>query len=372
MTGASKVRTLFPQSGKISGKNSEFAIPPEPPVEAGAARRLLHKAARFLPARALKPFGRPVVLGFHGVAPEIRDARIEVNHHERDVFYALAKTLRAEFQVLPLEALEHVRKAPTRYNRAVFLTSDDGYANTLTLAADILDGLRLPWSLFLTTRHIETGEPNPLFVARLFFFFAPKGSYALPHLPSPVVLGEDRAAIAATTISAMKSIDAEKARETVAAMAHALTAPGLDELVSRFPSERYLSWDDVVGLAKRGVEIGAHAHWHWPMNAAQTDATIAEQAKLPRALISAHVGRCRYFAYPFGNVRDVSHAAWCAVRNAGYAAAFTTKSATLDAGGNAWLLPRYALEFREPHLASLIPMLRIGNSRLLSWQRQLR
>ncbi len=336
--------------------------------DGGQARRLLRRAARCIPARALKPFGRPVVLGFHGVVPRILDDRIEVSHHARDAFYAIAKTLRAQFQVLPLEALEDVRRNPRRHGRTVFLSSDDGYANTLTLAADILDEMRLPWSFFVTTHHIEAGEPNPLFVARLFFFFARAGSYAIPHLANPVVLGKDRAATATRTISAMKRLDSGKARETVAAMARALPSPGLDKLVSRFASERFLSWSDVAALAKRGVEIGAHAHWHWPMNAAQTDATIAEQAERSRALVEAHVGSCRYFAYPFGNVGDVSRAAWRAVRDAGYAAAFTTKSATLDAAANDWLLPRYALEFREPNLASLLPMLRFGNSRLRRWQ----
>jgi peptidoglycan/xylan/chitin deacetylase (PgdA/CDA1 family) len=324
-----------------------------------------------VPLRALQAFGRPVVLGFHGVAHRILDHRIEVSQHARDAFYAIAKILHAQFQVLPLEALDDVRKNPDRHSRTVFLSSDDGYANTLTLAADILDEMRLPWSLFVTTHHIETGEPDPLFVARLFFFFARAGSYAIPHLASQVVLGEDRAATAARTISAMKRLDAGKAREAVAAMARALSAPVLDELASRFVSERFLSWDDVAALAKRGVGIGAHAHWHWPMNAAQTDSTIVEQAERSRALVTAHVGSCRYFAYPFGNVGDVSRAAWRAVRDAGYAAAFTTKSATLDAGRNDWLLPRYALARREPNLAALLPMLRLGNSRLRGWQRAL-
>jgi peptidoglycan/xylan/chitin deacetylase (PgdA/CDA1 family) len=336
--------------------------------EAGQARRLLRGAARFVPAMALRPFGRPVVLSFHGVTSHVLDDRMEVNQHERDAFYAIAKILRTQFHVLPLEALEDVRKYPGRHSRTVFLSSDDGYANTLTIAADILDELRLPWSLFVTTHHMETGEPNPLFVARLFFFFAPAGSHAIPHLANPVVLGEDRAATAAQTIAAMKQLDTEKAREAVAAMGRALSASTLGELISRFPSERYLSWDDVAALAKRGVEIGAHAHWHWPMNAAQTNATIAEQAERSRALVTSHVGSCRYFAYPFGNVGDISRAAWRAVRDAGYAAAFTTKSATLDAGTNDWLLPRYALEFREPNLASLVPLLRLGNTRLRNWQ----
>ena len=145
----------------------------------------------------------------------------------------------------------------------------------------------------------------------------------------------------------------------------------LNALIARFPSERFLDWTQVATLAARGVEIGAHAHWHWPMNAAQTPDYVRQQTLLARDAIAAHVGQCRYFAYPFGNVRDVSPAAWHAVRDAGYRNAFTTMSATLDAGSNPWLLPRYALMPQEPNLPAFLPMLRSGNPRLSRWQRGL-
>ena len=311
------------------------------------------------------------MLVFHGVTPRISDDRIEINHHARDAFYRIGKTLSRQFQVLPLEALEDARKRPERHTRTVFLSSDDGYANTLSQAADILDELKLPWSLFIATHHIETGELNPLFIARLFFFFAPPGSYSIRHLAKPIVLGKRRTTVAAQTISRLKQLDAKMAREAVAAMADALPGTTRQELVSRFSSERYLRWDEVAALAKRGVEIGAHAHWHWPMNAAQSEATIAEQVEKSRALVASHVGCCRFFAYPFGNAGDISREAWRMVRDAGCVAAFTTKSATLDASGNDWLLPRYVLKGREPNLPSLLPLLRMGNSRLRNWQREL-
>jgi peptidoglycan/xylan/chitin deacetylase (PgdA/CDA1 family) len=311
------------------------------------------------------------MLLFHGVTPRICDDRIELNHHARDAFYRIAKTLSLQFQVLPLEALEDVRKRPEQHARTVFLSADDGYANTLTQAAEILDELRLPWSLFVATHHIETGEPNPLFLARLFFFFAPAGSYSIRHVAKPVVLGKRRAAVAAQTIARLKGLDAVKASEAVAAIASAMPGSMLQELVSRFPSERYLRWDEVAALAKRGVEIGAHAHWHWPMNAAQSETTIAEQVEKSRALVNSRVGCCRYFAYPFGNLGDVSRTAWRKVRDAGYMAAFTTKSATLDASTNNWLLPRYVLNTREPGLAAQLRLLGLGNTRLRSWQREL-
>ncbi|MEI9886239.1 MAG: hypothetical protein WDN08_06995 [Rhizomicrobium sp.] len=59
------------------------------------------------------------------------------------------------------------------------------------------------------------------------------------------------------------------------------------------------------------------------------------------------------------------------VRDVGYSHAFTTLSGTLDAGGNRFLLPRYGLAPRAPHLTTLISLLRAGNPRLGRFQRQL-
>src|SRR5690348_1665854 len=109
---------------------------------------VLRHAARYLPSRPLRPFGRPVAVFFHGVTERIHDPRIEINHHTTAAFRRIAARLKRDFQVLPPAALDDVLKDPDRHPRAVFLMSDDGYANTL-LAADILEELRLPWSLFV-------------------------------------------------------------------------------------------------------------------------------------------------------------------------------------------------------------------------------
>jgi peptidoglycan/xylan/chitin deacetylase (PgdA/CDA1 family) len=333
--------------------------------------RLLRLSARWIPSGALRAFGRPTVLVFHGVARRVELPAIEVNHHTVDEFFLLAKTLREYFDVLPLSALDDVLERPDRHPHAVFLTSDDGYLNTLTNAADILADLQLPWSLFVSTQHIDSGELNPLTIARLFFTFAPDGRYDIPHLKGPVDLRSDRANPAISTIRAMKDLDAAGAREALAAMVSVFSKSAWAELIERVASERFLGWPEVIALAARGVEIGAHAHWHWPMNEAQSAEYVAQQARVSREAVTGHVGHCENFAYPFGNARDVSTSAWQAVRDAGYRHAFTTMSATLDGGANRWLLPRYSLMPRERNLPAFLPMLRAGNARLAHWQRQL-
>lgn len=327
---------------------------------------IIRGAASWLPSSILRPFGRPAALFFHGVEPGIDDSRVQANHHHASRFADIAKCLKDNFDVMPLEMLPGVLRQPERYKRAIFLMSDDGYGNTLSNAADILSSFDLPWTLFVSTRHIDTAERSPVFVARLFLLFAPDGMYDIAHL-GQVVLGKDREGAARKFGLALKSLDAARADEAVAAMQTA--TPNLQTLIERFHSDAFLSWDEVRELKRRGVEIGAHADTHWAMHGGQSADYVRGQASLSRARVEAEIGPCRYFAYPFGNTRDVSRDAWQAVRDAGFAYAFTTLSGTLDASTNPWLMPRYGLRPEEPHLASLIPTLRLGNGRLANWQR---
>jgi peptidoglycan/xylan/chitin deacetylase (PgdA/CDA1 family) len=326
---------------------------------------------RWIPPAALAHAGQPAALFFHGVEPSTADPRLQTNHHEVAAFRAILDGLK-DFDVLPLDAIDDVLAHPARHSRSVFLMSDDGYRNTLTVAADILDEYRMPWTLFVSTAHIGSGVPNPVFVARLFFLHAPPGAYPLPHLGTVRLDSEkSREKSALSGIDGLRFLPGGKAEETLAAMRGAFAPGALEALIDGFASEKFLDWNEVRALARRGVTIGAHADSHWPMHGGQDDAWLARQAGHAKAHIEAEVGPCRFFAYPFGNKPDVGAAAWKAVRDAGFSHAFTTLSGSLAAGGNPWLLPRYGLGPRDSHIASLVPLLCTGNPRLRRWQASL-
>jgi peptidoglycan/xylan/chitin deacetylase (PgdA/CDA1 family) len=333
--------------------------------------QLARKAGRIIPPALLRHIGRPAALFFHGVEPVTLDSDIQTNHHELAAFEAIMATVRREFDVRPLSDIDTVLAAPAAHPRTVFLMSDDGYANTLSVAAPVLDGL--PWTLFVSTAHIGTGRPNPVFLARLFYFYAPNGVYYLPHMPDAVMLADrdSRLMAADAGIDRLRFSPAARAEETLAAMAGAFPPGRLAELAARFPSEHFLNWDGVRALKAKGVEIGAHADTHWPMHGGQNPAWLTHQARASRARIEAEVGPCRFFAYPFGNTPDIGSAAWAAVRDAGFSHAFTTLSGTLTDAANPWLLPRYGIGPKDTHIASLVPLLRLGNRRVRRFQQRL-
>jgi len=339
----------------------------------GTLGHLVRRAVRYVPPALVRGFAGPTAFLFHGVEPSTQDGRVQTNHHEVEIFHRIARNLKQNFEVLPLAALDEVLKRPERRSRVAFLMSDDGYANTLGVAADILEDLKLPWSLFLSTHHIDTGEHNPIFLARLFAYFCPEGTYWVPHFEKPIALGtaDRRDAWAAIIIERLRTLDATRAGQALKAMTDALAATGQSDLPQRFGSETFLSWDQARALHARGVEIGAHAHAHWPMHERQSCDHLREQAQTSRTRIEAEIGPCRYFAYPFGNVGDISTGAWRAVRDAGFDYAFTTLSGTLDASINPYLMPRYSLGPNDTRLGALAGILRAANPRLVRWQRAL-
>jgi len=331
--------------------------------------RLSRLTGNWIPAALARPFGAPTAVFFHGVERQISDPGLQINQHRLDAFEDVARLLKRDFDVLPLRAMADVLKRPAKHARALFLMSDDGYANTLTTAAPVLKAYGLPWTLFVSTHHIDTGEFTPPTLTRIFFLEAPKGAHDLPHFDAPVFLRsrEQREAEAAEAWKHLKNMAAPHAIRVLEFMKAVLAKTGID-IKQKYESENFLTWDQVRALERAGVEIGAHADTHWAMHENQPEDFLREQALRSKRRIEKEIGTCRFFAYPFGQRDDIGRKAWEAVRDAGYANAFTTIAGTLNASTNPWLLPRYGLAAEESNLAAFLPVLRANNGRLREWQ----
>jgi peptidoglycan/xylan/chitin deacetylase (PgdA/CDA1 family) len=334
--------------------------------------RLSRLTGNWIPAALARPFGAPTAVFFHGVEQRISDPALQVNQHRLDAFEDVARLLKRDFDVLPLRAMADVLKRPAKHARALFLMSDDGYANTLTTAAPVLKAHGLPWTLFVSTHHIDTGEFTPPTLTRIFFLEAPKGAHDLPHFDTPVFLGtrQQREAEAVEAWKHLKNMPAPQALRALGFMKDVLAKTGID-IKQKYESENFLTWDQVRALDRAGVEIGAHADSHWAMHEHQPQGFLREQALRPKQRIEKETGACRFFAYPFGQRDDIGRNAWEAVRDAGYENAFTTIAGTLNASTNPWLLPRYGLAAEESNLAAFLPVLRANNARLRTWQSQI-
>jgi peptidoglycan/xylan/chitin deacetylase (PgdA/CDA1 family) len=99
-----------------------------------------------------------------------------------------------------------------------------------------------------------------------------------------------------------------------------LDVPELADSVREHPAElETMGWDDLRGLAERGLELGSHtlSHPHLP---ALADDELRRELEESKARLEDELGRpCRYLAYPFGDEEERVRGA---ARRAGYDAAF--------------------------------------------------
>ena len=101
---------------------------------------------------------------------------------------------------------------------------------------------------------------------------------------------------------------------------HPLDVPELVGEAERYPEElRTLTWDELAGLAERGVEIGAHTKSH-PHLRELGDAEVRVELSESRERIEERLGRpCRLVAYPYG---EGDSRIFAAAREAGYEGGF--------------------------------------------------
>ncbi len=99
-----------------------------------------------------------------------------------------------------------------------------------------------------------------------------------------------------------------------------LDVPELREEAATNPEElRTLTWDELRGLAERGIELGAHtvSHPHLPR---LSDQELAAELRESRERVEDEIGRpCRFVAYPYG---EGDPRVFAAARRAGFEGGF--------------------------------------------------
>jgi peptidoglycan/xylan/chitin deacetylase (PgdA/CDA1 family) len=100
---------------------------------------------------------------------------------------------------------------------------------------------------------------------------------------------------------------------------------------------RLLDGEGLRSLGPLSIEVGAHSVTHRSLTAITPAELGAEVTRCRNRLASAGLGATRAFAYPYGRSNA---AVVAAVRDAGFAAAFTTRSGLVTASSDRYRLPR--------------------------------
>lgn len=274
------------------------------------------------------------ILAYHRVRESIEPPGFRF---DLDLISASAENFRAQMQVVrrhftPLrfdELLALIDAGRPLPPRAVLVTFDDGYDDNYHIAYPILRELGLSAMFFVSTAHIDRGEPFAFDWLVHLVCSTNSTRLQIPELgfdqPMPAPLAQRRA-LAAKVLDAIKAKDAAAQRHLIARLEREW---GQDRGAGHADC-RPMNWDQLREMRRGGMEVGSHGVAHHML------------AKLPRAEMSSEIVQSRdtlereldappqVLSYPVGGHDAFDQVVLDTVRDAGYRLACTYIAGTAD------------------------------------------
>jgi len=290
-----------------------------------------------------------LVLFYHGVEHEITDSDIQSLQVSFTVFRRQMEYLHRNFEVISAGQLaDRFEQRHAFTGGEVHLTFDDGYVNNLEVVAPYLHSLGMPFTVFVSTRHIDAGQRFPSYYLKTAFRFTEAANADFPSLGTRFDLGtaELRKHAERTVGCELKRVEQARVREIVRDLEALLPAERWVELNERFRSEAPMSWEQVRSLTMLGATIASHCHDHAILHAQQPHKEVQAQIALSRGRIESEIGTaCTQFAFPNGARGDLTQESITELRREGYRLAYTTIAGELQVDCNPYVLPRAPAPF---------------------------
>ncbi len=313
-------------------------------------------------SRRLAPGGRNGKLSifiFHRVLP-VADPLLPFEPSAKQ-FDWMVRFIARTFNVLPLSEAARRLQVGTLPPAAATITFDDGYADNLLIAWPILKRHGVPATFFITTAFLEGGRMWNDDVIEAF-----RLAQAAELDLDAFRLGRHRLGDAAervhgyeTVLGRLKYFEHRRRSEIAREIAARCAVPMASELM--------MTHRQLRTLHSEGAEIGGHTRTHPILenldDAAAQEEIVAGKRELEELLREA----VQVFAYPNGVPdRDCSARHGEMVRQAGFAAAVTTRQACATGASDIFQLPRFTPWDRTPlrfALRSLAPLARTTSER---------
>jgi peptidoglycan/xylan/chitin deacetylase (PgdA/CDA1 family) len=262
----------------------------------------------------------PIILMYHSVRDNVNGGSygIEISpaRFERHIAFVTAR-----YRVVPLVEFVDALGSGARADGMAAITFDDGFADNLGVASDILRKFAAPATVFVPTSFINRGY---------FWWDALPRFWAATPTQLSAVNEEVRALLPGSPDSPLAA-DANQQR----AMHDRLRRRPLDDVyrftdriagllgISLADLPRPATDEELPQFARWPFNVGSHGVSHPALPSLAQD-TMREELRASRAFLEERIGsQVRTFSYPFGLAdRDVV----AACRDAGYAAAVTCLS----------------------------------------------
>lgn len=314
-----------------------------------ASRRFRLTVSRYCGAQGLfRLWSRgPTVIFYHGVEENILDPEVQGLHVPLRLFEKQISFLRRHREVVSMDDLyESIVNQTGLESRHVVLTFDDGYRNNLRIVAPLLKAWKLPFTIFVSSRHVSERHRFPTYYIRAAILYTDKAVVYLRSINKGFDLAtrEKRRTAARTIIQVAKRAPLDLVEQISTECINQLTPEKWAELNARFISDEPMGWDDVVETASMGATIGSHCHDHCILHSNQQEGEAYRQLIKSKEAIEKNVMKCKYMAYPNGTVDDVSNLAYSAVKSAQFRMGFSTIPGELTPDADCFLAPRISAE----------------------------
>ncbi|MGH8932335.1 MAG: polysaccharide deacetylase family protein [Egibacteraceae bacterium] len=230
------------------------------------------------------------------------------------------RALKRYANVVPLGwALRELTMGRPLPRRSVAITFDDGYRDTLEIAARMLERLELPATVFLVPG-ILSGDVNPWW-ERLGWAFAKGGAGQVEWEGERLPLANSRSRLGAFKLVSerLKRRDRRQRERSTDELVSLLAPRGTYRA-----DDLFLDWDGARALC-RTMAIGSHSMHHAILAEESPEVQREDLAESRRRLQEELAVEADLFAYPNGAAGDFGPATVAAAELAGYSYSVTTQ-----------------------------------------------
>ncbi len=265
------------------------------------------------------------VLMFHGVLPDAAASPFNsrgkiVSPKKLEAF--LGRFARI-FRIVSMDEFVSRMLNRERPRNVSVITFDDGYRNVYAHAYPVLKAMGLPFTVFVSTGFTDTAAVLPTDI--LNYAVAKTAAAALPRgvLARDVDMSTPQAKASALRLlkESFKTAPADEKARRLDRICEALRVPRNGP---EYDDVRFLSSAEIREMAAQGVAFGGHTVTHPILSSEPAGRVRTEVRECKRALESITGKTVSVFAYPNGSRADFNEAVKREVREAGYAAAFST------------------------------------------------
>jgi len=282
------------------------------------------------------------ILFYHGIESEIINPRIQPIHLRFESFQKQIKYLEQNFHIISIDELYNRIKNNYKIDsRSIVITFDDGYKNNLEIVMPFLNSKKIPFSVFISTNHIDSGKRFPTYILRVAFFENPNSIIEIPFLKKTYdISSQILQNYGYQEVSRLiKTFPQEKADKIIEDIQNSLHLNYWQEMNDKYYSDQPMNWADVDELNKNNITIGSHCHDHSILHGNQMKSDVINQLKTSKEIIENRYGSCQFFCYPNGLFKDISYDAYSEVKRQ-FSLGLTTAMGVVLKTTNKSLIPR--------------------------------